>query len=66
MPQAARNLLFALLVFASLLFTGTVLTILILMSALWCVSAFIRMLKARPVSVAEIEAELSRLARVNR
>jgi hypothetical protein len=64
--QAARFCISGLLVFASLLFTGTVLTILLFLCALWCVSAVSRMLKATPVSIPEIEAELSRLAHISR
>jgi hypothetical protein len=64
--QAARHCLFALLVFATLLFTGMVLTILIFLCALWCVSAIARMVTVTLVSVAEIEAELSRLAKISR
>jgi hypothetical protein len=64
--QAARHSLFALLVFASLLFVGTVLEILFFLCALWGVSAFSRMVTAKQVSVAVVEAELSRLVQISR
>jgi hypothetical protein len=66
MQQPARYCLFALLVFACLLFAGTVLEILLLLCVVRGVSAFSGMLKAKPVPVAEVEAELSRLARISR
>jgi hypothetical protein len=59
----ARYFLFALLVFTCLLFAGAVLTILIFMCAVWGLSA---MLEGPRVPVAEIEAELSRLAQISR
>jgi len=64
--QAARHLVFALLVFACLLFAGTVLEILFCLCVLWGVSAFGRMVTGSPVSNPEIEAELSRLAQISR
>jgi len=60
----ARHCLFALLVFACLLFTGTVLEILFCLCVVWSVFAFSRMVK--PVPVAEIEVELLKLARISR
>ena len=62
----ARHCLFTLLVFAALLYTGTVLTILIFLCAAWGVCAFIQMVTAKPIPVAEAEAELSRLAQISR
>ena len=64
--QPARHCISALLVFACLLFAELALDFLLFLWFVWGVSALSRMVKGSPVSIPEIEAELSRLARVSR